>query len=306
MPKFHIERSRIIQAPAYSVFSNVYDFKRWPIWSPWILAEPNCRLDYASDGKSYSWEGDIIGSGEMELLEMKQHLELHYRLTFLKPWKSTSSVSFYFDERDGETNTKWTMSGSLPFFLFWMKKMMVASIGMDYDRGLAMLKDLVEKGSVPSQLSFPGLERVVGFDYLGVKTSCSIKDIGRRMCEDLEKLQSAMKDAGVEGKGVPVCFYNRFQLTTGTTDYTVAIPVEINSRKPEGLVAGSIPDLETYAIEHAGPYRHLGNAWAAGMMHGRAKLFSQSKSQVPFEIYIDDPRSVDESRLTTRVHFPVR
>lgn len=305
MPKFQIERSLKIEAPASAVFPKVYDFKRWPEWSPWILAEPKCKLNFAKDGKSYSWEGDIIGSGEMELLEMKQHRELHYRLTFLKPFKSTSSVSFYLDERDGETDTKWTMSGGLPFFLFWMKKAMVASVGMDYDRGLNMLKDLVEQGCVPSVLSFPGLEPVKGFRYLGIRSKCSLRDIGAKMKEDFERLETTLASAGISGISPPVCFYHSFKITSGVTDYSVAVPVGVGSECPAGLVTGSVPDLQTYAIEHQGPYRHLGNAWAAGMMHSRAKLFSQSKSFVPFEVFESDPKTVDEDRLLTKVHFPI-
>ena len=38
--------------------------------------------------------------------------------------------------------------------------MMEAFIGMDYDRGLLMLKDLVEKGSVPSKLDFIGEQKI--------------------------------------------------------------------------------------------------------------------------------------------------
>jgi len=305
MPKFAIERHITIKAPASSVYSKVSDFKLWPTWSPWILAEPKCTLSYAEDGKSYSWEGDIIGSGEMELLELKQHRELHYRLTFLKPWKSTSSVSFYFDERDGITDTKWTMSGSLPFFLFWMKKMLMESVGMDYDRGLRMLKDFVEEGEVPSTLNYSGLESVDGFSYLGIRTECSIQEIAPRMKADLEKLGSALESAGIEGIASPLCFYNKFKITSGRTDYTVAIPVVAGTKCPAGLIAGKVPDLRTYAIEHVGPYRHLGNAWAAGMMHSRAKLFSQSKACVPFEVYEGDPQHVVESKLVTQVHFPV-
>lgn len=306
MPSFQLERSIAILAPAASVFSNVKDFKNWPIWSPWILAEPRCKIVYADNGKSYSWDGDIIGSGEMELLDSVENKELRYRLTFLTPWKSTSSVSFRFEERDGITNTYWTMEGSLPFFLFWMKKTMLAAIGMDYDRGLRMLKDHIELGKVPSELRFGGLETVGGFDYAGVRTTCALSQIAERMPADLEKVSSELKGAGIEVSGPPVCFYDKFDIAEGSTTYTIGLPTKRKAKAPPGLVAGRLPSLKAYAIHHRGPYRHVGNSWAAGMMHTRAKLFAQSKKNVPFEVYENDPRRVSEEETRTSVYFPIR
>jgi len=50
---------------------------------------------------------------------------------------------------DGDqTKVTWTMNGCVPIFLFFMIGMMKAWIGMDYERGLMMLKELAEKGKV--------------------------------------------------------------------------------------------------------------------------------------------------------------
>ena len=75
-------------------------------------------------------------------------------LTFLKPWKSQAKVAFYLKEEGASTQVRWTIDSGIPFFLFWMKKQMEIFVGMDYDRGLTMLKDLVETGSSNSTLTF--------------------------------------------------------------------------------------------------------------------------------------------------------
>ena len=46
------------------------------------------------------------------------------------------------------------MNSSLPLFLFWMKEQMQVFVGMDYNRGLLLLKDLVENGKAHSQTRF--------------------------------------------------------------------------------------------------------------------------------------------------------
>jgi hypothetical protein len=52
------------------------------------------------------------------------------------------------------------MDSKQPFFQFFLKGMMTSLIGMDYERGLRMLKDYVETGSVPSTLEFPGIQEI--------------------------------------------------------------------------------------------------------------------------------------------------
>ena len=68
MPRFSVSRTILIQAPLQTVHATVRDFKQWPVWSPWLIAEPDCRVTYADDGKSYTWDGRITGSGEMEVV----------------------------------------------------------------------------------------------------------------------------------------------------------------------------------------------------------------------------------------------
>lgn len=306
MPKFTLERQIAIKAPAASVFSNVNDFRNWVDWSPWILAEPMCELDYAEDGSSYSWSGDIIGAGKMEVLDFVANQEIHYRLTFLTPFKSVSSVSFYFDESNGKTNTRWTMSGSLPFFLFWMKKMMVAAISMDYDRGLRMLKDRIELGAIPSKLKFAGFESVAGCEYVGLSRDCSLSEISDFMVSDMEKASRILKESGTEVVGEPLCLYEKFNLRKGTTRFRIALPVPAGSSCPKGLTKRKMTSQKAYAIHHTGAYRHLGNAWAAGMMHQRAKLFAARKKRPPFELYRNDPCKVTEDELLTSVYFPAK
>ncbi|MBD5780535.1 SRPBCC family protein [Pelagicoccus sp. NFK12] len=306
MPKFSLERSIAIKAPAASVFSNVKDFRNWVNWSPWILAEPGCQIEYADDGNSYSWSGDIIGAGGMEVRDLVPDEEIRYRLTFLKPFKSVSSVSFRFRECNEETITSWSMSGSLPFFFFWMKRTMVASISRDYDRGLRMLKDEIERGQVPSQLRFAGFEKVEGFPYFSVSGECSLAAISQRLGADMQEASAKLKNAGVALAGAPVCFYETFNVSEGVTRYRLAFPVGAGATCPEGMETGALPSLKAYAIHHTGPYRHLVNAWAAGMMHQRAKLFEMNKSVSPFEMYLGDPCEVPEESLLTKVYFPAK
>ena len=307
MPKIHVERTQQINAPVEKVFAIVRDFKQWQPWSPWLIAEPGCKVTYADDGKSYAWDGEIIGSGNMEVLSEEENKSTTSKLTFLKPFKSQADVYFHFAEKDGGTEVVWTMDSSLPFFMFFFKGMMEAFIGIDYERGLRMLKEYAEEGSVSCRLEFPGRQNFAGCNYVGIRKAIQMDDLEKEMGPDFQKVMEWTGSSGVELAGKPFSIYHKWNPVKKTTEYTVAVPLkDIPAELPGGMTSGSIPATEVYAVEHTGPYHYLSNAWACGMSHARAKQFKQDKAIPPFETYENDPSDVDEKELVTIVHFPAK
>ena len=73
-----------------------------------------------------------------------------------------------------------------------MKNMMAAFVGWT-ERGLKMLEDYVETGSVPSKLEFVGRETIKGFQYVGSKSGCSTDEIADAMEKAMGKVKAYMK-----------------------------------------------------------------------------------------------------------------
>jgi uncharacterized protein YndB with AHSA1/START domain/DNA gyrase inhibitor GyrI len=306
MPAFHVEKSMEINASPDTVYKFISDFSNWRAWSPWLILEPEAKVNVKSGGKEYSWEGKRTGSGEMKVLNEKPPQRLDMVVTFLKPWKSTSSVWFDVKPSGSGTLVTWSMDGSLPFFLFFMKKMMTAYIGMDYTRGLMMLKDCLETGSVPSILAFKGITNFPGCTYVGMRTSCTLETVGPMMKADFDKLNDWVKAHSDKVSGVPLSIYHRWDLVKNKIEYTSAIPVkEIPATLPAGAITGNIPAVRVNTIAHTGPYKHLGNAWSAQYNMQQAKLFKWKKGVDPFETYVSMPGAVPDNDLITEIHFPV-
>ena len=307
MPRFEVEERIFAAVAPERIRGTVRDFRQWEPWSPWLTAEPDCPLEYTADGKSYLWDGKVIGSGQMELIR-EEESALYYKLVFFKPWKSESTVDFQFDKKDGGTEIAWRMQGALPFFMFWMKKMMRSWIGSDYRRGLAKLKDYVESGSVPSRVEFLGVDKGLVSSYIGLRSQCEIASLGTDMPKRYQRLHEWMAANEVVAAGKPLAIYHKFDMVKQTTDYTAAIPVgEIPGQVPGDFVASQLEVPRSYQLKHTGAYRHLGSAWSAGMMHERSKAFRRDKSRDSFEVYVTDPMSgVSEAELVTKIHFPAR
>lgn len=308
MGSFEVERSLLIDVPVEQVYAIVRDFKTWPHWSPWLCAEPDCPVDFSSDGSSYSWDGQIVGAGMMTVVSEKKEALIDFQLRLQRPYKSTSKVSFIFRPEGDRTRITWRQNGSVPFFIFWKADGVAAEIGASYRHGLLMLKDFVERGSVPSRIDFLGPQDFSGYSYVGLRTDCRIMDVGEKMEADLQKVKKWVQDQHVTPIGKAFAIYNKWSLAHGDTRYTIGYPVEkVPGWLPEGFVSGEIPNCKAYQIKHTGPYRHLGNAWSAGYARARAKVWQPARGQAPFEVYedLDSEVPVLLNEKVTTLFFPI-
>ncbi|MDC0313044.1 FtsX-like permease family protein, partial [Verrucomicrobiales bacterium] len=179
--------------------------------------------------------------------------------------------------------------------------------GMDYERGLRMLKELLETGSAGSKLEFPGEEAMPAQDYVGLRSAASIAEMGEAMEYDMKKLHDWVAANEVELAGTPFTIYHQWNPTKATTEYTLGFPLgKPLDSLPDGFVAGERPACRAFPIKHTGSYCHLGNAWSSGINRARNKVFRQSKTIAPFEIYENSPAEVPEEELETTVYFPLR
>lgn len=307
MPKMNISRSVLVNAPIEKIFSTLNDFNHWQAWSPWLIMEPNTTVNVREDAKYYEWQGSRVGEGNMTVLNEKENEQIDYDLTFLKPWKSKAEVSFYLKSVNDGIQVTWTMASSLPFFMFWMKKQMEAFVGMDYQRGLNMLKEYVEKGEIDSKLEFKGQSDFPGAKYVGVKRSCGFDEMGDKMMADFGKIEEFMKENQEIATGNAFSIYHKWDMVKGQVEYTGCVGVkETPSNLPTHLISGEIPATKIYTMRHIGAYDHLGNAWSTLYTMHRNKEFKPVKGIHPFEAYVSNPQEVATKDLITDVHFAVK
>jgi effector-binding domain-containing protein len=287
----------------------VSDFKKWNGWSPWTIAEPDCPVTITGKvgqiGHQMSWDGKIIGSGKNTLIDVSEK-QLVYDLEFLKPYKSKAITKFIFSSTKKGIKVTWTMDSSMPFFMFFMIPMMKAWIGMDYDRGLRMLKAVAEKGKVTATTTNKGVVNVAGFSYVGLKRTAAMDEVGPAMQKDFDKI---IQDVVVKnGKSAQhwIALYPKFDMVKGTMSYIAAVSDENLNEVDLGseYVRGSVKDGKALEIFHQGSYEFLGNAWSMGMMFLRAKKMKQRP--VPYEYYWNSPKEVKPEKLKTSVFFPLR
>ena len=149
----HVEREVVIDQPKEVVFEDLKYFKNHDRWSPWFKRDPNMQKEYKGEdgtvGFVCSWSGnDQVGVGEQEVTKIAEGERIDFELRFKKPMEDTST-GYLITEAVGENQTKvkWGMQGKTPFpgNVICMLMNMRQTLAKDFDEGLGMLKDELEK-----------------------------------------------------------------------------------------------------------------------------------------------------------------
>lgn len=308
---YSVKKSTFIEAPIEKVFSLVSDFYQWREWSPWVCQEPECPITFsgkkAEVGHSQAWDGKRIGRGKMAITAIDNNHQIDYDLNFIKPWKSFAKVSFEFEESGNGTTVTWSMDSTLPLFMFFMKKLMIGFIGGDYERGLSMLKELIEKGSVPSKSEVKGSVDREAFHYVGIQRECPIPEMGTLMAKDFEELGKKIEAGEMDKPDFSLSFYNKYDMAKGICNYTSGFAYKNSpNKKPEGLTTGEVEEHPALQTDHTGPYRYLGNAWSTAISYQRSEKKKLRKGIPMYEVYRTMPGEVDEKDMHTEIYVPFK
>ncbi len=309
MPKINVSESIVINATPEEVFDCVADFGQWTKWSPWLCTEPDATVIVSDDsnsvGSKYTWQGELVGEGSIEHVAMERAEYIREDLRFLKPWKSQASVRFEFKPVGEGTQVTWVMDSSLPFFMFWMKGTMESVIGMDYDRGLRMLKEYIESGEVKSSTRIRGTEDIGPLYVAGERHSCTMDTVGEVMESAIAVSGDVLSKNNVCVEADKIAVYHDFDMKTRTFRFTAGHIVKEPVDESLGLATWSMPAARAVAVEHVGSYENLGNPWSAGYQYVRYKKLKQSNVGT-FEIYRNSPVDTAPADLHTDIYLPLK
>lgn len=150
--EYEAERSAVIPAPPAEVYAVVADLHTWPEWSAWSQEkDPDCVWSYNDKtgvGARTDWEGPELGKGYMVVTEAIDDTKFACDLGFfIEEEELKSKIYFEFTPKGDDTDVRWVMFGELEGIGKVFGLMIDASVGPDFEEGLAGLKDRFETGS---------------------------------------------------------------------------------------------------------------------------------------------------------------
>jgi len=159
---YSVTRTAKMQAPPEVVFAQVNNFQNWKAWSPWEKLDPEMKRTFegpeAGTGAKYGWNGnDKVGEGAMTITDSQPHEKILIKLEFQRPMVAECPTEFKFSPVGGGTEVAWTMRGENDFMgkAFCLLMNMDKMIGADFEKGLASIKEIVEKAPADSAESPP-------------------------------------------------------------------------------------------------------------------------------------------------------
>ena len=149
---YAVSRNIIINKPKAEVYNYLKFLKNQDHWSPWQERDPEMKKTFTgSDGEVgfiSAWESDHkqVGSGEQEIIALKENEEITTHLRFLKPFKSESDAYMRVEEDGGATKVTWGFTGKnkFPMSIFMLFMNMDKAVGADFEQGLSKLKAVLE------------------------------------------------------------------------------------------------------------------------------------------------------------------
>ena len=309
---YHVKRSIKVDVPVSRAYAFIGDFKNWKDWSPWLIMEKDVEMNYTGEpgtlNHGYSWKGNLTGSGEMTNTKLIPNEFIEQDLFFKEPFPSKSNVYWTFSGDSTQTEITWGMKGRMPFLFKFMAKQMEPMIGMDYERGLRMLKEDLETGKVSSQVNVVGVANVDNLIYIGIQGKLEFEAVDTFMQNAYIRLADVInRHPKLDAAGYPFSIYNNFGLDGQLLDIIAAIPVQGEIIEMDGIVNGMLPAGKALKVQHLGKYENTGNAWTTAFSYIRYNKLKADKSKAAFEIYTTDPTmEPDQDKWETMVFVPLK
>lgn len=150
--EYEVTRTGTVGAAPQVVFDLIADFRQWSKWSPWEDLDPAMERTFSGAesgvGAVYEWSGNRkAGQGRMEITGAEAPSRVEVALQFLKPFKSTSVVTFELAGSGTSTNVTWRSVGpkTIATRIMGIFKSMDKLIGPDFEKGLAQLAAAVAR-----------------------------------------------------------------------------------------------------------------------------------------------------------------
>lgn len=159
--KAEISAEAIITQDASKIFSSVASFKGRTLWDPWLTRDSTAEASIESTpgfvGSTYAWEGEGIGTGRMEVIEVREDEYIKSHLWFGEV-QEPALVEWSFEPVEEGTHVVWSFSQETSYPIERLGMLFgKVFLKRSFDLGLANLKELMESMKVTAD---QGLELI--------------------------------------------------------------------------------------------------------------------------------------------------
>ncbi len=312
---FEFERSRVIDAPTPVVFNLVNDYKEWPRFSPWNEQDTEATLNYdektIGEGAGYSWDGEVLGIGNMKTEQVVENKSIDQKINFVEPFESSSNINWTFEPTENGTKVTWAMEGKQDF----MTKMYVAfsgsiekNTGPDFERGLFKLDSIANADMRKYTINVEGVTQHSGGFYLYASASAKLDNYTSKMQEVLPRVAGFAKTNNITMAGKPFVIFHKLDEENNAVIFSCCIPTTSQVVSSEAdILTGQLQPFKAVKTILKGDYVNLQEARNKTKEYINANKLELSEPGITLESYVNDPMgSPNPANWFTEIYFEVK
>jgi effector-binding domain-containing protein len=292
------------------IYPSVASFKGRALWDPWLTQDSTAEATIESKpdyvGSTYSWEGEAIGTGRMEVVSARENEYIESNLWFGEV-AEPALVEWKFEALEEGTHVLWSFSQETSYPIERLGMMFgKVFLKQSFELGLANLKELME--DMKEQTDPSGSISVITLPAMNVLLadgSGTMEEIGIKLPELYGLVYQAAAEQGLEVVGAPFVDYLDYDESTGFSNYRAGIEVNKMGSDAGEVSAEAYPELEAVQCIHTGPYETLTDTYDALSAYIRDQGLEVAGNAMEF-YQIGAMSESDPGRWKTLIAFPLK
>lgn len=289
-----------MDADVNKVYPVVNDFNHYVNWNEWARMDPTSTFEVdGSDqvGDVYKWEGKEVGTGSLTKISAENNKSIHNHMVFIAPWESEGEDLWAFEAKDGKTIVTWTTQSEAPWY---MRPLMSMMLGGTMEIGLQNMQEYLAE--LPEAKSSEiVVENMNDMYYLGIRSKIAAKDLQQTLASSYGKLSEFCAENSIEMAGMPMAIYYTWE--NDSTDMIAAFPVSEEMEGTDGIEYGVMSASKAVTTIHMGSYESSENTHMTIGQYVEENGFDISGPVC--EIYLNDPTTVSEDNIQTKIIYPI-
>jgi effector-binding domain-containing protein len=279
-------------------------------WDPWLSQDStaDARIEPKAGyvGSSYSWTGQKVGTGRMEVISVRENEYIESHLWF-GDVEEPALVEWKFEPIDGGTQVIWSFSQETTYPIGRLGMMFgKVFLKQSFDLGLSKLKEVME--SMPEKSSALGaiaVEAMPAMLTLVADGAGTMETIGEQLGELYGLLFAEAGKQQLEISGAPFVHYLDYDESAGFSNYRAGVVVNKMGSDAGQVKAVSYPEMQVVQALHTGPYEGFTSSYDQ-----IGSYIEDNKIQVSgeaFEFYVTGMQAEsDPSLWETLITFPLK
>ena len=292
------------------IFPGVASFKGRHLWDPWVTQDSTSDVKIESKpgyvGSTYSWKGEKVGTGKMEVISVKENQYIESSLWFGEV-ETPSLVEWSFEPVDGGTHVVWSFAQETTWPIGRLGMMFgKVFLKKSFELGLSNLKEIAE--SMPKSTSSLGtisLETQKPMMALVADGAGTMETIGEELGRLYGLVYAEVEKQQLQVSGPAFVLYLDFDEATGHSNYRAGFMVDKAGNTAGDVAAVEYPEMKVVQAMHTGPYEEFINSYE------KIDQYIQSNgleiSGQAFEFYNTGMMTESDNSLwETLIAFPVK